>query len=81
MGCSNINLVLKAIDDNENSKIKLEYVSDDKIYYGKISARTYTTLIIIPKISNEIQKKIANDFNEYLNVKKKKIQFIIFNEL
>jgi hypothetical protein len=63
----NTNLVLKAIDDNENSKIKLEYVSDDKIYYGKISARTYATLTITPKISDEIQKKIANDFNEYLN--------------
>lgn len=63
----NTNLVLKAIDDNENSKIKLEYVSDDKIYYGKISARTYATLTITPKISDEIQKKIVNDFNEYLN--------------
>lgn len=63
----NTNLVLKAIDDNENSKIKLEYVSDDKIYYGKISSRTYATLTITPKISDEIQKKIANDFNEYLN--------------
>lgn len=68
----NTNLVLKAIDDNENSKIKLEYVSDDKIYYGKISARTYATLTIIPKISDEIQKKITNDFNEYLNMKREK---------
>jgi len=66
------NLVLKAIDDNENSKIKLEYVSDDKIYYGKISARTYATLTITPKISDEIQKKIANEFNEYLNNKRDK---------
>lgn len=63
----NTNLVLKAIDDNENSKIKLEYVSNDKIYYGKITARTYATLTITPKISDEIQKKIANDFNKYLN--------------
>ncbi len=68
----NTNLVLKAIDDNENSKIKLEYVSDDKIYYGKISARTYATLTITPKISDEIQKKIANEFNEYLNDKRDK---------
>ena len=68
----NTNLVLKAIDDNENSKIKLEYVSDDKIYYGKISARTYATLTITPKINGEIQKKIANEFNEYLNDKRDK---------
>ena len=71
-GTSNTNLLLKAIDDNEKSKIKLEYVSDDKIYYGKISARTYATLIITPKISDDIQKKIANDFNEYLNDKRDK---------
>jgi hypothetical protein len=68
----NTNLVLKAIDDNENSKIKLEYVSDDKIYYGKISARTYATLTITPKISDEIKKKIGNEFNEYLNDKRDK---------
>lgn len=64
---ANTNLVLKAIDDNENSKIKLEYVEDDKIYYGKISSRTYATLTITPKISNEIQMSIANDFNDYLD--------------
>lgn len=68
----NTNLVLKAIDDNENSKIKLEYVSDDKIYYSKISSRTYATLTIIPKINDEIQKKIATAFNEYLNDKREK---------
>ena len=68
----NTNLVLKAIDDNENSKIKLEYVEDDKIYYGKISSRTYATLTIIPKISDKIQKKLANDFNTYLNKKREK---------
>ena len=62
----NTNLLLKAIDDNEKSKIKLEYVFDDKIYYGKISSRTYATLTINPKISDSIQKKIAKDFNEYL---------------
>lgn len=66
------NLVLKAIDDNENSKIKLEYVSNDKIYYGKVSSRTYATLKITPKINDEIQKKIANEFNEYLNEKRNK---------
>lgn len=71
-GTPNTNLLLKAIDDNEDSKIKLEYVSNDKIYYGKISARTYATLIITPKISDDIQKKIVNDFNEYLNEKRDK---------
>jgi len=68
----NTNLLLKAIDDNEKSKIKLEYVSDDKIYYGKTTSRTYATLIIIPKISIDMQKKIAEDFNIYLNEKRDK---------
>ena len=68
----NTNLLLKAIDDNEKSKIGLEYVSDDKIYYGKISSRTYATLTITPKINDDIQKKIANDFNTYLNDKRLK---------
>ncbi len=69
---SNTNLVLKAIDDNENSKIKLEYVDNDKIYYGKISSRTYATLKIVPEINKDIQKKIAIEFNKYLNEKREK---------
>jgi hypothetical protein len=69
---SNTNLLLKAIDDNENSKIKLEYISDDKIYYGKVSSRTYATLTITPQISKDIQKKIAIDFNNYLDDKREK---------
>ena len=69
---SNTNLLLKTIDDNENSKIKLEFVSDDKIYYGKISSRTYATLTITPQISIDIQKKIAIDFNNYLDDKREK---------
>lgn len=68
----NTNLVLKSIDDNKNSKIKLEYVSDDKIYYGKTSSRTYATLKITPQINEDLQKKIAIEFNEYLNEKREK---------
>jgi hypothetical protein len=63
----NTNLVLKAIDDNEKSKIKLNYVPDNEIYYGKISSRTYATLTILPKINDRLQKKIAIKFNKYLN--------------
>jgi len=71
-GTPNTNLLLKAIDDNEKSKIKLEYVSFDKLYYGKITSRTYATLIITPTISDDIQKKIADDFNQYLDEKRNK---------
>lgn len=71
-GKPNTNLLLKAIDDNQNSKIKLEYVSNDQIYYGKKTSRTYATLLIIPKINVEQQKIIAQRFNEYLNAKRDK---------
>lgn len=63
----NTNILLKAIDDNEKSKIKLEYVNDNEIYYGKISSRTYATLIIEPQIDEKTQNKLVNDFNEYLD--------------
>lgn len=68
----NTNLVLKAIDDNEHSKIKLEMVPDNKIYYGKISSRTYATLSITPPINKNLQIKIAEEFNLYLNEKREK---------
>lgn len=67
----NTHLLLKAIDDDEYSKIKLEY-TPDKVYYGKISSRTYATLTIIPKINIDIQKKIAIEFNHYLNEKRER---------
>lgn len=66
-GIPNTNLLLKCIDDNDRSKIRLECVGDDKIYYGKISSRTYATLVISPPIPIDIQKKVAEEFNEYLN--------------
>jgi hypothetical protein len=61
------NILLKAIDDNIDSKIKLEIVKDDDIYYGKITSRTYATLLIEPKINKETQEMLVKDFNEYLN--------------
>lgn len=66
-GKSNTNILLKAIDDNENSKIGLEIVKDDEIYYGKITSRTYATLVIEPEINKETQQLLVSDFNEYLN--------------
>lgn len=66
-GKSNTNILLKAIDDNENSKIGLEIVKDDEIYYGKITSRTYATLVIEPEINKETQQLLVTDFNEYLN--------------
>lgn len=68
----NTNLLLKAIDDNNKSKIRLEYVPNDQIYYGKKSSRTYATLVITPNISIDIQKQLAKDFNKFINKKRQK---------
>jgi len=66
----NTNIVIKCIDDNSKSMIRSEYVSDqDKIFIDntpKCSARGYLTLIIEPTINEEKQKKLVNDFNDYL---------------
>lgn len=68
----NTNLVLRAIDNNENCKISLNYVPNNKIYYGKITSRTYATLSITPKINKDLQQKIAKEFNDYLDDKRNK---------
>lgn len=71
----NTNILVKCIDDTKNSKIKLSYVSDDEIYIDKTensSARTYATLVITPKISDTLQKKLVKRFNSFLNEKREK---------
>jgi hypothetical protein len=65
----NTNILVKCIDDSKKKQIKLEYVSDDDIYIDEtpnLSARTYATLVIKPKISKKKQKEIVEKFNEYL---------------
>ena len=72
----NTNIIVKCIDDNENSKIGLTFESDnDKLYIDNTpnqSSRTYATLIITPSISLEKQKNLVNKFNKYLNNYRKK---------
>ena len=63
------NILVKCIDDNENNKICLKIVDDDKIYVDDTpnkSARTYATLSILPVIDSERQKKLVEKFNLYL---------------
>lgn len=69
------NILVKCIDDNENSKIGLKMVGDDEIYIDDTpnkSARTYATLSIMPKIDIEKQKMLVNRFNEYLELMRDK---------
>lgn len=69
------NILLKCIDDSETNKIGLSYVNDDQLYIDetpKLSARSYATLLIEPKIDNEKQKKLVYEFNNFINEKRKK---------
>lgn len=62
-------LVLKCIDDNLHSQIRLEYREDSEKYIDKtpnLSNRTYATISIQPEISIEKQKLLANKFNMFL---------------
>jgi hypothetical protein len=65
----NTNILVKCIDDNEQNKIKLSYVSDRELYIDKtpnLSSRTYATLIVYPPLSEFQQKELVREFNSFL---------------
>ena len=67
------NILLKCIDDNDKNKIRLEYVEDKDIYIDEtpnLSARSYATLLIQPKLTEEKQKILVDAFNEFLYKKR-----------
>lgn len=69
------NILLKCIDDNSSNKICLSIVSNEKIYVDKtdrLSARSYASFIIKPKLTMEQQKKVVKLFNKYMDTKRKK---------
>jgi len=71
----NTNILVKCIDDNENSKINLSYVHDDDIFIDETpnqSARTYATLIIEPELNKKKQKQLVNKFNLFLEERRRK---------
>jgi hypothetical protein len=64
------NILLKCIDDSINNKIQLKIVENDNKFIDntpKLSARSYATLVITPKIDLTRQKELVKNFNEYLN--------------
>jgi len=69
------NILLKCIDDNMDNKIKLKIIDNENRYIDnteKLSARSYATLIIIPKINIRKQKKLVKKFNIFLENYRKK---------
>jgi hypothetical protein len=71
----NTNILVKCIDDNINNQIKLSFVEAKEIYIDNtpnLTARTYATLIIEPKIDENKQKQLVIKFNKYLENHRKK---------
>lgn len=71
---ANTNILVKCIDDNEKNMLGLSMVSDDNIYIDNtphLSARTYATLVITPKISIKKQEILVNEFNEFITTHRK----------
>lgn len=65
--------MVKCIDDNIDNQISLSIVDNDKIYIDttpNLSARSYATLVIKPKLSIDLQHKLVVDFNRFLNNKR-----------
>ncbi len=69
----NTNILAKCIDDM--NKINLSVVNDKSIFIDNtenLSARTYATLVIKPEINIEMQQKVVDKFNEFLNKNREK---------
>lgn len=67
------NILVKCIDDNKDNQINMSFVND--IYIDNtpnLTARTYATLVIEPKLNIENQKKLINNFNIYLKENREK---------
>ncbi len=66
-------ILVKCIDDNINSKIQLKIVDEKDRYIDltpELSARSYATLVIEPKLSKEEEETLVYKFNEYLDKKR-----------
>ncbi len=69
------NILVKCIDDSFNKQIGLSYVEIDGVYIDNtpnLSARSYATLIITPAISEDMQKKLVEQFNNFMQKKRSK---------
>ena len=72
---ANTCILVKCIDDNQNSPIGLSIVEPDKVYVDetpKQTARTYASLIIEPPIGPEQQAELVVKFNRYLDIQRRR---------
>ena len=69
------NIMVKCIDDSVVNKLGLRIVKDNDIYIDEtpnLSARSYATLVIEPKLSIEKQRKLVHKFNVYMDEQREK---------
>ena len=67
------NITIKCIDDSEDSRICAKIMDEPYIDDTKnLSARSYMSLIITPKIDEEQQKKLVRKFNSFMERKRDK---------
>tara|TARA_Y100000389_G_scaffold187118_1_gene208203 strand:+ start:187 stop:1233 length:1047 start_codon:yes stop_codon:yes gene_type:complete len=71
------NILLKCLDDSPQNMIQLRIVDDEtKDKYvdrtDKLSARSYATLVITPKLDKETSEILVKKFNDYLNTEREK---------
>lgn len=67
------NILVKCIDNNLENQIQLNIVDDNNIYVDNtdnLSARSYASLIIKPKLSIDSQKILVKKFNTFLNAQR-----------
>ncbi len=69
-GTPNTKILLKALDDDSKKQICLSIVED--AYFGKNTSRTYASILIEPKISEEKQLEVVKRFNEFMELNRLK---------
>ena len=67
------NILLKCIDDNEESRINLSITPPEDRYIDEtenLTARCYATLVVSPPLSPEEQENLVEKFNTFINEKR-----------
>lgn len=67
----NTNIMVRCIDNNKKDRIRMYICDDNELYVDdteNLSARTFATLVITPKISMDRQKILVKRFNKFLEL-------------